>query len=287
MTFKLMMATAASAALLTGCGGGGSSAGSAGTLTGTFKDATVVNLGYKCTSGTEGFTTNTGNFTCNTGDEVEFFVGAYSLGKVAMKAGVTTPYSLYPNDSTAAVNVARILQTIEDATDGTIVIPNAFAGLNAVAGTTPSDTNFDTVIGGAFSGSLVTAAAATEHMVNSLLVGSQWSVVETVSGNCPGETYPLTNAYTLEFVNFNIINNNLTMNHSTAGAFTGNYDAGTRQISYIGDIPEAGGVSSVNLTLTPNESFETFTGSSTWDFALTQGGATVCSGTTTVTATLQ
>jgi hypothetical protein len=290
MTFKLMMATAASAALLTGCGGGGSSAGNAGsadTLTGTFQDAIVENLGYKCTSGTEGVTTDAGSFTCNTGDEVEFFVGEYSLGKVAMKAGVTTPYSLYPADVTAAVNVARILQTIDATTGGTIVIPNAFTGLNAVTGTTPDAGNFNAIVVPELP-DFVTAAVATEHMVNSLLGGSQWHVVETISGNCPGETVPYTDSYTLGFVNFNITNssatNTITVQSANAGQFTGNYNAITETITASNvSYPQDGGTTTINtLSLTPNTSFEVLTGNSTWSWT---GGPTTCTGTTTVTAT--
>ena len=291
MKFKLTMATTATAAIiLAGCGGGsnGSDAGSgsgggsgSATTTGTFKDAIVQNLGYKCASSETKFTTSEGKFTCNTGDKVEFFVGAYSLGTVAVKSGVTTPYSLYPSNFNAALNVARILQTIEDATDGTIAIPDGFNKLDAVTDTKPGDADFNATIEKELP-NLVSAEDATEHMVNSLLVGSKWEVVENTTSSTCQEEIP-TKTYILTFASFDISTNTIVM-HTPIGDQTGNYNPATNKITYTGQIPEDGGTTTVNTILTPNASFETISGNSTWTWS---DGADSCSGTTQITATWQ
>ena len=153
---------------LAGCGGSGGGGGGGGgaaapaTTTGVFIDSPVSGLSYSCSSGAGGLTNSSGQFTCNTGDSVTFSLGNYIIGGCIV-ANEVTPYSLYPDNAEAAVNVAQILQTIDDATDGSIAIPFDYSELDAVV-TAPTDSSFEADIQAVLGVTLVTEAVASDHL---------------------------------------------------------------------------------------------------------------------------
>ncbi|PLX91936.1 MAG: hypothetical protein C0621_10490 [Desulfuromonas sp.] len=158
---------------LVACGGGGSSAPA--TVTGTLVDSFVAGVNYTCSSGMSGITNASGEFTCGANDTVEFFLGAYLLGTCSAQETVT-PYDLFPADEAAAVNVARLLQTLDengDPSDG-ITVPADFTQLDAVT-VAPGGASFDTDVNTALGTTLVTALDAQNHMdgviVTSLFAG--------------------------------------------------------------------------------------------------------------------
>ncbi|MBD3791470.1 MAG: DUF5011 domain-containing protein, partial [Campylobacterales bacterium] len=115
----LTVCSVSAAFFLSACGGGSSSSMS-GDATGTFIDAPVENLKYSCDpSGISGVTNANGQFGCNFGDEVSFYIGEMTIGPKKFEAEmVITPYKLYPTDAKAAVRLAQLLQSLDD--DGDI-----------------------------------------------------------------------------------------------------------------------------------------------------------------------
>jgi len=153
-----------------GCGGGSSSSTDNQTVTGNFRDTYVSGLTYKCSSGKKDFTNANGEYTCNVGDTVEFLLGSYSLGTASASKGVVTPRTLYPGNIEAEVNVAQLLQSLDDKSDSEIItIPENFSGLNAVT-VSPTDATFDatmtTTLASLETGAvtLVTEAHAIAHL---------------------------------------------------------------------------------------------------------------------------
>ena len=97
-------------------------------ITGQFIDDPVQGLGYSCSSGLAGITNTNGEYTCHQGDTVTFALGGKVLGTALAKT-VVTPYSLFPNQPDAALNLARLLQSIDvdnDQTNNKIVINDDF-----------------------------------------------------------------------------------------------------------------------------------------------------------------
>ncbi len=90
------------------------------TITGTFVDDPVEGLTYSCSSGTSGTTNANGEYNCPNGDDVTFSLGSVVLGTLKAQEDMITPYSLFPNNATAALNLARLLQSIGDTANGTL-----------------------------------------------------------------------------------------------------------------------------------------------------------------------
>lgn len=140
--YKLGLASIAASISLVGCGGGSSDTP---TLTG---DTYVAGLNYTCLpSGTTGTTDSEGKYSCPTNGSAEFEIGDYTLGSITMDEGeVVTPYDLYPTDPIAAINVARILLSIDDnLTDDIMSIPAGYSALDAF-NVAPDDDNFITSV---------------------------------------------------------------------------------------------------------------------------------------------
>ncbi len=117
--------------LLMSCGGG-SGGSSAQTITGQFIDDPVQGLRYTCSSGHTGITNQLGEYTCNVGDMVRFSLGAVNLGNVRVQQGPISPYTLFPGDEDAAINVARLLQTVDgdgDPDNGVITLDDNLVNL--------------------------------------------------------------------------------------------------------------------------------------------------------------
>jgi len=111
-------------------------------LTGIFVDSAVQGLRYKCSSGTGGVTNALGEFICEAGDTVAFFLGDISLGEVAAQE-IITPSSLFPENEEAALNFAQLIQTLDsddDPSNGIGVNEELLTKLGDVDFTSP---NFD------------------------------------------------------------------------------------------------------------------------------------------------
>ena len=166
---------------LSGCGGGGSSDNNGGssTETGTFVDAPVQGLSYS-TATQSGKTDVNGTYKFKKGETVTFKIGELVLGKALAKP-IVTPLTLagdtnVSNPSPKAVNIARILQSLDDNTSDTskIVIPVSLKDLNItdVNLTVNDDTVLHTILqkAGGKTGKSYTlkdATAAENEMKNS------------------------------------------------------------------------------------------------------------------------
>jgi hypothetical protein len=82
-------------------------------FSGLFVDDLVVGLDYGCSSGASGETGNDGQFTCPETDDISFWLGANELGPVSVAYSIMTPLSLFPYDGVAAINLARLLQSLD------------------------------------------------------------------------------------------------------------------------------------------------------------------------------
>jgi|GEM_PF-2927247 len=165
------------AALLLGlsaCGGGGSSSSStsndgAEMVTGVFVDSPVAGIDYTCSSGDFGLTNAAGEFTCPSGDSVEFFLGGYSLGSCDVDE-IVSPFDLYPESEAAAANVAQLLQTVDadgDPSNG-ITIPEDFSELDETS-VLPTSPDFDQEIAADLGEPLVDETDALDHLNGTVL----------------------------------------------------------------------------------------------------------------------
>jgi len=182
--FKKLFFVLLTAIIITGCGGGSSSTGGTVTpanyVTGKFVDATVVGITYKCgTSTTVSGTTNAnGEYTCQTGQAVAFYVGDILIGSVNSPLAVVTPLDLVGAGATPAnttvANIVRFLMSISstDPATGTLTITPAV--ITAAAGktvdfTAPTATAIDTLISTLKPGATVySSAQATTHVTSSI-----------------------------------------------------------------------------------------------------------------------
>ncbi|NDV12376.1 hypothetical protein [Crenobacter caeni] len=163
---------------LAACGGGGGGGSSGGpqtaALTGKFVDAPVEGIAYR-TETLSGTTGSGGTFQYRPGETVTFSIGGVTLPPA--KAGeLVTPLTLAAGDSTVAVNIAQLLQTLDsNPADGIISIGPE--DVQQLAGKTLAfgDPNFDTNAATTLGKPLVDETAATAHMNTSLgkqLVGT-------------------------------------------------------------------------------------------------------------------
>jgi kexin len=104
-----------------GGGGGGVAVILPTTTTSSFIDSPVENLHFKCLSGVTDTTDEGGNYTCPVGDSVTFVLGLNTLGPIDMKDGIVTPYDVFPTNIRAAVNLARLLQTLDNNTSDDVI----------------------------------------------------------------------------------------------------------------------------------------------------------------------
>lgn len=108
--------------IFSACGGGNSSSASY-PVTGKFVDDPVVGLTYSCNSGNFFKTNTNGEYTCQIWEKVTFRLGDTIIGSVIAKNEIITPYSLFPNNSVAALNLARLLQSLDNkSTDGVLTL---------------------------------------------------------------------------------------------------------------------------------------------------------------------
>lgn len=164
----LSLVLASSMLLFNACGNGGSTTPTAKDVKGQFIDAPVSGLKYECDkSALKGETNANGEYTCKEGDRVSFFVGKYKIGSTTASTGITTPYSLYPEDVQSAINVAQLLQTLDSDGDGVIAIPAGYNTLDNVV-LAPTEDDFENIVGRAMGQTLVSEEVASTKMNESI-----------------------------------------------------------------------------------------------------------------------
>jgi hypothetical protein len=116
--FKALVLSCVATVVFVGCGGGSDSTTTTAPVvaTGTFVDAPVQGLKY-VTATQNGYTDANGTYKYVAGEQVEFFLGNLSLGKVTAST-LTTPYTMAgdtnisaPSDK--AKNIAMLLQNFD------------------------------------------------------------------------------------------------------------------------------------------------------------------------------
>ena len=160
-------------ALMLGCGGGGGgssdSPASVSSFTGVFIDSAISGATYECSSGKVDITNNLGEYTCNVGDTVEFSIGGLILGSVPVSDTIT-PNTLFPNNPTAALNLAQFLQTLDsagDTEDGITIDEDLVAKLSGKSFDF-TDKGFDALMEAALGKELVSEVDAQKHLDDTL-----------------------------------------------------------------------------------------------------------------------
>lgn len=177
---RLLISTSFIVLVLSACGGGGGSSfyptntpEEEPVLTGSFIDSPVEGLKYS-TPTQSGYTNAQGNFTYKQGEVIEFSLGKYILGSYQAK-GIISPYTLYPNNETAAIRVAQLLQTLDDdaspANGIKINRPENFTSLDEALDPTHAD--FISNVQGLLGTSLVPSITAKAHLDETLYLNSQ------------------------------------------------------------------------------------------------------------------
>ena len=190
--YNLILSAAAVAVIMSGCGGGSSSSGSseiaeiqdipvvqentpqadlAELRSGRFIDSSVQGLQYVCNPSTRmGITNASGIFTCNSNDVISFYIAQNLIGH-AMLNDINTPNTFFPNNTTAALNLAQLLQTldVDGNPDNGIIIDNEKAARLLNRGLNFTDSNFDATVESYLSEVLVNEEAARQHFEDSLL----------------------------------------------------------------------------------------------------------------------
>ncbi len=176
--------------------GGDSSAPTTSTVTGIFIDDLVQGLDYSCSSAIGGKTNSSGEYTCNVGDTVSFDINGWGIGgpnggSIAAESGIITPYSLFPHDIQQALNLARLLQTLDtdgNTTNGLIVLDTSIItseslphGLNLDGAVEP----FDTYIEDALNITLISEVDAEANLNASII---------DAGGSVPNGSIPISNA---------------------------------------------------------------------------------------------
>ncbi|MEA3523618.1 MAG: hypothetical protein U9R50_11690 [Campylobacterota bacterium] len=176
--YQLVLSAAATAIIMTGCGGGESSsddvaaqASEVQLQSGRFIDSAVAGLQYSCNpSNRMGVTDTNGIFTCNREDLISFYIAENFIGS-AMVQDIITPNTFFPNNNEAAINLAQLLQTLDEDgnPDNGIVIDNEKAARLLNRELDFEDANFDDDVASYLSEMLVNEEAARQHFENSLL----------------------------------------------------------------------------------------------------------------------
>ncbi|GDY26228.1 hypothetical protein AHAT_21180 [Agarivorans sp. Toyoura001] len=132
--FAVLGSSALVTLALSACGGSSSDNGNelpptTDPVNGTFIDAAVEGLFYKASpSGLSGYTNAEGTFEVEPGDVVSFYLGGENgmfIGNSSYRS-VVSPFEVTA-DTGSAMNLARILQSLDDASTGSIVIPDDIA----------------------------------------------------------------------------------------------------------------------------------------------------------------
>lgn len=171
-----ILSTAACVTLLSACGGSssGSSDGAEQVKTGVFVDSPVENIAYE-TDSQSGRTNEDGEFSYKDEETVTFSIGDVELPAVAAGefiSPLTLAGTLDPSD-TRAVNIARLLQTIDsdgDSDNGITIDDTAHAAATGLAPVDFASASFDEDVddlvqnSGSPTKSLVSEEVAMAHM---------------------------------------------------------------------------------------------------------------------------
>jgi hypothetical protein len=189
-TLTMTLSAITAVALLTGCGGGGGGSAALAEASsdrvveavpqeeavdivlqnGRFIDASVKGLGFVCqTSGRSGVTDTNGIFTCNTGEAIAFYIADNHIATVLTQE-VVTPYTLFPNNQDAAINLAQLLQTLDRDANPDNGIDLDFDRLAQLEGSDLdfTDENFDDDVEALLREGLINEEAARQHLNNTL-----------------------------------------------------------------------------------------------------------------------
>lgn len=134
-------------------------------FTGKFIDSAVEGLDYNCSSGNTGTTNSDGEFTCFEDDNVSFLLDDLLIGTVGVD-DIITPQTLFPDDSNASLNLAQLLQTLDDNSnpdDGIVLEESLVSNLDG-EDINFTDPNFDTLVSDLIGTTLVEEAEAMEHL---------------------------------------------------------------------------------------------------------------------------
>ncbi len=165
--------------LFSGCGSSSSNSSdddstneeTATEITGQFIDSEVSGLDYICSvSGMSGRTSAQGEYTCLNDEQVSFYLGELLLGRVDV-ADVITPLTLFPNNEQAALNLARLLQTLDSDGDPDNGITIDEEDLNQFAGSALDFTsdNFEAEVEVIIEEELIDEDDAREHLNESMV----------------------------------------------------------------------------------------------------------------------
>jgi hypothetical protein len=169
--------------VLVACGGGTSTPAPPqnpppATLTGTFIDSPVANIGYRTDSIAPDATDSQGQFSYLAGESVTFSIGDIDLPPVAAEA-VITPLDIIDTqdiNDPSVVNIARLLQSLDadgDPTNGISIDDTAHLSATGMSLDFSSPT-FDAEVtnlvanSGSVTNVLIDEAAALSHLKNSL-----------------------------------------------------------------------------------------------------------------------
>ena len=176
MKFFISLLLAVLSSFFIACSSGNSNGGTHATsVTGQFIDDPVQGLDYNCSSGTTGVTNSNGQYTCPIGDDVTFSLGSLTIGRVAAQQNFVTPYSLFPNDTQAIVNFARLLQSIDadgNKNNGIIQLDAAQVALLS-SDTNFSDPNFVTKVETDMGITLVPSEDALNHLNDAIVLNGE------------------------------------------------------------------------------------------------------------------
>lgn len=292
-------------AFIASCGGGGgtdtSTSGST-VNTGTLIDSNVAGMNYR-TATQSGATSALGEYRYLTGESVTFSIGGFDFPPVPAKS-VVTPLDLANSKSmydTGVVNIARLLQTLDDngdPTDGINISLTAHDTAEALLAINfQDDLSFETDVASlvANSGSsnitLISGSAALDHLGPNLvatddtevitggitqLVAGTWSVIDTIDANTCNEPNVAQPAYTAEISQRE---NVLTV---TTGALSFVGTVVNNRLGWTGSFPEDGGTTTITaMNLLFSEDGASVSGNTSWtwtDGNLNCGGSTTVSG---------
>lgn len=203
-------------------------------LTGQFIDDLVEGLVYHCSSGEFYETTANGEFTCPASDDVTFYLKTNQLGPVPATTSVVTPYTLFPNNLQAAINLARLLQSIDadgDPNNGVIVANDSLVSL------LPDNIDFSSPT---FAADMQAAGITIQVTAEQAQQNLNDAIAQYVQDTQPGTYAPVANAGTDQNVS-----TGATVNLSAAGST----DADGDTLIYFWGIQSAPVGSSASLTL--------------------------------------
>jgi len=119
--FTMFVFTLVFLGLMNGCSSSIDVEEETGPVTAQFIDDPVQGLEYNCSSGTVGVTDTSGEYTCNSDEEVTFYIGGRFIATISVQSGMVTPYTLFPDDLDKALDLARLLQSLDTGeTEGVI-----------------------------------------------------------------------------------------------------------------------------------------------------------------------